>query len=103
MSKAEYYERRARAHWKRHLPNALAELQKNGQADEFFRSLGESAEQRFVNLVSELSESLPKEFMPRLQASERNYRQADEIVLSEMILQPDSATQKAIDQGGYRD
>lgn len=103
MPDAQQYESLAREHWKAHLPKEYQRLKRSSQDQEYFESLGESAFDQYQSLYLQGQKNLPANFLDRWAALERASRQANEIVLNEMILLPDSETAKAIAQGGYRD
>jgi len=80
-----YYGEMARQHWARWLPQQYATIE---EPDSFFSDLGNHASDRIAELAGQFaSENLPNEsYLDRVGRLGQARRQAEEIVLPEMIL-----------------
>lgn len=78
------YGLQARSHWMTHAPSRYADLE---NPTEFFQQLGETAADQIATLTAQLEQDLPNNlsYLERVQQLRAVQKQAEEIVLSELI------------------
>ncbi len=83
----------------------LAELRSDGSLESYLQETSEEAQDQYNLLVSASLRRNPPpgDFLKRVSHLSQVYQAADEVVRQNLIQLPDSDTEKAIRQGGYRD
>ncbi len=105
MPSPEQYAQMRRQSLQRNRPDLLREFGKAGELQSHLKEIGESASAMEANLFSQLEKQnpLPEDFLERVRELGRRRRQILEIVMNDLIHEPDAMTAKAISQGGYTD
>ena len=102
---AQYYRSLLGENLRLHRPELLAELRSDGSLESHIQEISEQALDQFNFLVDQLKKANPEpsDFLARVSWLSQIDQAADELVRENLIQLPDSDTEKAIRQGGYRD
>ena len=89
----------------RNRPDLYRDLMKDKELGPHLKEIGEQASAMEANLFSQLEKQnpLPEDYLARVRELGRRQRQVLEIVMHELIHEPDLMTAKAMAQGGYLD
>ena len=103
-SPEQYAEMRKRS-LQRNRPDLYREFQRAGELQSHLKETGESASAMEANLYHQMEKKnpLPKDYMERVRELGRRGRQIQEVVMHDLIHEPDEMTAKAMSQGGYLD
>ena len=103
MPSAEQYAEMRKRSLMRNRPDLYRAMMKSKELEPHLKEIGESAAAMEDNLLAQMQEKkpLPKEYLERVKAIGQNYRVVSEIVMHELIHEPDLETAKAMAQGGY--
>jgi hypothetical protein len=101
----QHYRELLEENLKNHWPELRRQLQSEGNLESYLSETSEEAHQAFNRQVRELKKLNPEPegFLERVSWLRQIYQAADEFVRLNLIQLPDSDTEKAIQQGGYRD
>jgi len=101
----QHYGKLLEENLKNHRPELLRQLRSEGNLESFLSETAEEAFQAFNHQVRELKKlnPEPKGFLERVSWFRQIWQAADEYVRLNLIQLPDSDTEKAIRQGGYKD
>ncbi len=103
-SPEQYAEMRKRS-LQRNRPDLFRELSKAGELQSHLQETGEQASAMEANLFHQLDKKnpLPEDYLERVKELGRRYRQVLEVVMHDLIHEPDLMTANAMSQGGYID
>jgi hypothetical protein len=90
MDQAQGYAKRHREFLSQTNPKMLEKLRASGELLSYLKGIGEQAEEMYETLSAQMqtSKNLPTEYWARVKALEAIPVTVDEIVMSELILQP---------------
>ncbi len=105
MPSPEQYAQMRKRSLQRNRPDLYREFQQAGELQSHLKETGESASAMEAGLLSRMEKKnpLPEDYLERVKELGRRYRQVQEVVMHDLIHEPDAMTAKAMSQGGYLD
>ena len=105
MPSPEQYAQMRKRSLQRNRPDLYREFQQAGDLQSYLKEIGEQAANMYDNLLHQLEKKnpLPEDYLERVQELGRRFRQVQEVVMNDLIHEPDAMTAKAMSQGGYLD
>ena len=105
MPSPEQYAEMRRKSLQRNRPDLYREFAQEGELQSHLKEIGESASAMEAGMLSRMEKKnpLPEEYLERVRELGRRQRQVLEVVMNDLIHEPDAMTAKAMSQGGYTD
>lgn len=105
MPSPEQYAQMKRKSLQRNRPDLLREFRQAGDLQSYLKEIGEQASAMEDNLFHQLEKKnpLPKDYLERVKELGRRQRQVLEIVMHDLIHEPDLMTANAMSRGYYTD
>ncbi len=105
MPSPEQYAQMRQRSLQRNRPDLYREFQRAGNLQSYLKEIGEQASEMedLLFLQLEQKKPLPEDYLERVKELGRRQRQVLEVVMNDLIHEPDAMTAKAMSQGGYTD
>ncbi len=105
MPSPEQYAQMRKRSLQRNRPDLYREFQRAGDLQSHLKEIGEQASEMEDLLFHQLEKQnpLPEDYLERVKELGRRQRQVQEVVMNDLIHEPDLMTANAIAQGGYTD